>query len=78
MEPRQEKSVKSIEPKGLKHELMDLIVRYGKVKAVGVKKPVSNRTQDWREHALFLMFKELKEMGYKLESPYGFRETRSE
>ncbi len=60
--------------KGLKTVLMELIVRYGKVKAVGVKKPVSNRTQDWRESALFLMFKELKALGYKLESPYGFRE----
>ena len=60
--------------KGLKTVLMKLIVSYGKVKAVGVKKPVSNRTQDWRESCLFLMFSELKALGYKLESPYGFRE----
>lgn len=61
--------------KGYKTMLMELIVRYGKVKAVGVKKPVSNRTQQWRESALFLMFAQLKEMGHKLESPYGFREA---
>lgn len=60
--------------KGLKTILMELIVRHGKVKAVGRKKPVSNRTQDWRESALFLMFRELKALGYKLDTPYGFRE----
>lgn len=60
---------------GFKRALMDLIVRHGKVKAVGVKKPVSNRTQEWREQALFLMFAQLKEMGHKLESPHGFREA---
>lgn len=59
----------------LKKALMELIVRHGKVKAVGIKKPVSNRTQDWREQCLFLMFKQLKELGYRLERPEQLRET---
>ena len=58
----------------LKKALMDIFVRHGKVKAVGLKKPVSNRTQDWREDCIFLMFKQLKELGFKLSSPDQLRE----
>lgn len=58
----------------LKKALMDLIVRHGKVKAVGIKKPVSNRTQDWREACLYQMFKQLREMGHKLDRPDQLRE----
>jgi len=65
---------KRARPIPLKKALMDIIVRHGKVKAVGIKKPVSNRTQDWRESCLYLMFKQLKEMGFKLDRPDQLRE----
>ena len=58
----------------LKKALMDLFVRNGKVKAVGIKKPISNRTQEKRQAYIFLMFRQLKELGYKLERPDQFRE----
>lgn len=61
-------------PVPLKRALMDLIVLYGKVKAVGIKKPVSNRTQDLRTQCIFLMFKQLKEMRHRLERPGQLRE----
>lgn len=58
----------------LKRALMDIIVRHGKVKAVGVKKPVSNRTQSKREEIIFLIFKQLKEMEFPIKRPDQLRE----
>lgn len=66
---------KKSEPLPLKKALMELIVRHGKVTAVGDKKPVSNRTQDARMGCIFLMFKQLKEMGHRLERPEQLRES---
>src|ERR1035437_2281330 len=69
---RPEEKAKPVVP--FKRALMDIIVRHGKVKAVGKKKPVSNRTQDLREACLFLIFRQLKEMGFKMTAPTQLRE----
>ena len=59
---------------GLKTALMDLVIRHGRIKARGEKRILSARTLEWREKNLFLIFSQLKEMGYRLSSPYGLKE----
>ena len=59
----------------IKKQVTDLVVRFGKVKAVGQKKPVSYNTQKKRLDILQLMFSQLRQMGIRLVNVQQFREN---
>ena len=59
----------------IKKQVTDIIIRFGKVKAVGLKKPVSNHTQKKRLDILQLMFAQLRQMGIRLVRVEQLRES---
>lgn len=58
---------------GWKYRLKALIEKNKKNSADGTK-PVSTKTQIERENTLFLCFKELHELGLKIQDPFNFQE----
>lgn len=76
MDERKKQEERGAEGDGWKRELMRLLITHGRFSTHARKgrlKPISDRTLAAREEILFMCFNQLREMGYKLKSVYGFR-----